>query len=172
MPLNGRTPQDITNGIGAAQRERHWPGVLHVGVLLDAEEDLEETRELMKVAFEALGRPCPPTHAALELAGERRSGWFALPDGSSKGALESLLRRTADPAIAACVAGLFACTPNPGSTVARGDKAWLGAYLAACTGNPRVDIALPLDHGKACAFDVDHEELQPLRRFLQSLLGT
>lgn len=97
----------------------------------------------------------------------RRAGFFLLPDGVSKGSLETLYRRSADPTIARCVDALFACTPNPGQNVARRDKAWVGAYLAALRGNARVDQAL--DPSKGRLLDVSGAHFDPLRQFVRDL---
>ena len=136
----------------------------HVGVIVDAEQDPQASGILTAEIFARLNRSAP-TLGGVAGGPTSRVGTYLLPDAANPGGLESLLRRAADPAIASCTDAFFACYPNPGHTTAQRDKAWVGAYLAARTGNPRVDQAWP------AGFDAAHPAFMPLRAFLAALVA-
>lgn len=165
MTFDGPTPQNIRDRVQAAQGEPNWPGIRRIGIVIDAEERFADAQVSVSVACTELGIPVPGTSGVVEAHATGRAGYYVLPDNAGLGALETLLRRTADPVAAACVDALFRCTPNPGATAAQRDKAWLAAYLAARCGNPRVDQAW----GNK-GLDPAHAALDPLRAFLHALL--
>lgn len=164
-PLDGRSRERVGDRIRVAMNDPSWPNIRHVGVLLDMEEAPAEAFALAEFAFQTLGRPFPPNAGALNEISGQRSGFYLLPDNHSRGSVESLLRTAAAPGEAGCVDAFFTCTPNPGTTTAQRDKAWVSAYASARTGNGRLDQLF----GDKPVFDVGHRALDPLRAFLESL---
>jgi hypothetical protein len=161
MTLDGQA--GVAVNVASATKDPGWPGIQNIGVVLDAGENLADARTLAESVFVQLGRGTPSRPGVVEADTIGKIGYFLLPDNAANGALESLLKRSADPAVRACVDGLFVCTPNVGSTTAQRDKAWLSAYLAAKSGKGRLDQAWP-------ALDPAHPCFDPLRTFLQALL--
>lgn len=165
MTFDGRTPQNIRNRIQAARGEPGWPDIRNIGIVIDAEESVEDAAHTLEVAATELGVALGAPGVVVSTS-SGTVGCYLLPDNSSPGGLETLLRRTAEPTPAACVETLFQCTPNPGTTQAQRDKAWLSAYLAVKCGNPRVNQAWVQR-----ALDPAHAELDGLRDFLWVLIG-
>lgn len=160
----GRT--SLAGTLGGLKKDAAWGQIHNVGVVLDAEEDVGASVALGQSCFALLGRPVPPVAGAVVGGSGRNDGFFLLPDNASVGAMESLVRRAAPPGMAACVDALFTCTPNPGTTVARRDKAWVNAWLSAFRGEGRVDQAW---NDSPPGIDPTHQAFAELRRFLGEL---
>lgn len=161
MTLDGQS--GVAVNVANATKDPGWSGIENIGVILDVEENLATARALAESVFIQLGRGTPSGPGVVEADSIGKIGYFLLPDNVANGALESLLKRSADPAVQACVDALFVCTPNVGANTAQRDKAWLSAYLAAKSGKGRLDQAWP-------ALDAAHPSFDPLRSFLQALL--
>ena len=159
----------ITADARAAAQDRHFPGVQRFGVVLDAEEDPADARKIGQEALTLLGCPHPIEHGHVLTVGTERWGLFLLPDGTSKGALETLLRASA-PANApwvACANAWEACT-NVSRIAAQRDKAWLRVAGMAW---PDLRKGWLQMLGAAGGLDLRALQLAPLRAFLRALEG-
>ena len=160
--FDGRTPENVGARTRAASKDPGWLGIRRVGVLLDAEEDLAASWLLACSVYGQLGIPAPSRPGVVEVIGPWTVGAWLLPDNHSPGASETLLLRTASAAQLACIDAFFACTPNPGGTTARRDKARAHALAAAVVDGGRPDRIWD-------EVDPHHPDLAALRGFLLSL---
>lgn len=160
--FDGRDEARLDLVAAATRNDASWHQIERVCVILDAEDDLAGSRELVNRVFAALAWPAPGVCGVAEDHGPRRSGAWLLPDNQAPGASETLLLRTASPTVLACIDSFFACTPNPGTTTARRDKCRAGAMAAALLDKARPDQLWPRT-------DPQHPELKALRDFLEAL---
>lgn len=165
--LEGHDETSAELGALALKNDPGWAQIHHVGVVLDAEEDLAASAALAALIFARLNLPVPSKPGHVEEHAGRRLGYFLLPDNHATGSAETLLRRAAEPPVSSCVDAFYQCTPPPGSTQAQRDKAWIGAYAAARTGVGRLDQLF----GTKPAFDPSNQAFDPLRAFLIAICG-
>lgn len=155
--------QNILSTATSASKDPNFPTVRKFGVVLDAESNVAEALRIGQEALGILGCSAPVAHAQVHVVGDHRWGLFILPDGTSEGALETLVRRTLTgkqlPAVT-CAEAWEACT-GPRAAVPARDKAWMRVYGASFR-SPRenwlqalhkpdgIDIAAPgFDHVRA-----------------------
>jgi hypothetical protein len=140
-----------------------------VGIVLDAESDLETARRLAIETLDVLGPTRAFVHGALR--GEPRIGAFLSPDGSGPGSIETLCRRAVrDRALADCIDQLVECAGAPhrahSNPHAAADKGWLKAYLGM-TLAPDLRFHQELRHPQG--IDPAHPAFIPLREFILAL---
>lgn len=162
--FDGRTPERIAARAAAARNDPGWPGIQNIAVILDAEDDLAVSWDLVRSVFHTLGLPPPTNPGNVERQGSHKVGGYLVPDNHAHGASETLLLRGADPARLACIDAYFACTPNPGTTVAQRDKARAQALAAATLPGGRPEMLWS-------AADIAHPAFTALRTFLAELVA-
>lgn len=152
-----------------AQNDPNFGYARSIGVVLDAEEDVAASLQLLATTLAVFGASPPFLHGVL--SGSRPAGGFLLPDGQSTGALETLCRRAIqDARLASCVDDLVACVQNPharriNARVAE-DKGWMRAYLGMLA-EPDQKLHQAFDDPQG--INAGHAVFDDLRRFLQSL---
>jgi hypothetical protein len=139
-----------------------------VGVLIDAEESPAVALEIARKTISSfLGREVAIEHAKVYADSGMRFGAFLLPDGVSKGSVESLCRRAAlTGTIADCVDKLFECVASKHSTTALGDFAWMSAYCAMHS-DPKQRFYQVV--GPGCPIDTTKSVFDSLRLFLAGI---
>lgn len=148
--------------------EPNYTSVTAVGIVLDAEDDPSASLALAQAAATHL-IGSGVGHAEIREGTSCRVGAFVLPDGRAPGSVETLCKSSLQSrGLARCVDDLMACAAGTGSahsTVARGDKRWLQAYLAA-TGASDTRFH---DAFRQSLIDPSNAVFDPLRRFLEEL---
>lgn len=162
--FDGRTPELVRARTLAAANDPGWPRISRVGVVLDAEESVQDSWSIACDVFKALDLQAPSSPGVVDDCGSSRVGAFLLPDNQALGCSETLLLRAATPALSACIDAFFTCTPNPGTTTAKRDKARAHAMAAATVDGGRPDALWPQQ-------DRDGAALAQLRRFFDHLLA-
>lgn len=111
----------------------------------------------------------PDRHAAFSDASPS-VGIFIMPDGVSKGTLETLCRRSVmEKPAADCVERYLTCLDEHDATSSRNrDKSFAHAYLAS----RRDPVARVGEAARQGVWDFDHPAFAALDRFLYSLSGT
>ncbi len=157
---------DLPTLATAAAREPHFTHARSVGVVLDVEEDLAEAMAIASRTLAILGATEAPAHGVLS-GSAVRAGAFLVPDGASRGCIESLCRQAVrNAALAACVDQLVTCAGSPHPLRAPEDKGWLRAYLGMTADpNLRFHQAFAAPDG----IDPAHVAFDPLRAFLRAL---
>jgi len=158
--------QDLKNLAALARLDPNFVHARSVGLVLDVEDDLQESLRIVADTLAALGHHAAVAHGILTEQSPQL-GVFLAPDGATPGSIELLCRQAVrDPRLAACVDSLVACAQPRHSTVALAAKGWLNAYLAMLPEQQRFHQTLVSGKG---AIDVSHPVFEPLRHFLHSL---
>ncbi|WP_233602391.1 DUF3226 domain-containing protein [Corallococcus sp. CA047B] len=157
---------DLPNLAKLATRDPSFSYARSVGVLLDMEDSPTETTKLVQETRDALKVTLPFVHGAFVPGAAPKVGVFISPDGQQTGSIDGLCKQAVcNPSLASCVNALVACAGQPHTTVARGMKGWLDAYLAMLSKPMRLHQALEDPQ----VFDLKHPAFDPLRVFLQAL---
>lgn len=140
-----------------------------IGLVLDAENNVEEAESLAAETLRVLGASGPVVHG--ELNGTPRIGAFLTPDGTSPGSIETLCRRAVrDARFATCVDEMLRCAGMPhtalGNARAAEDKGWLRAYLGM-TSEPDLRFYQAFEHPRG--LDSTHAAFASLRAFVLAL---
>ena len=158
--------QDLKNLAALARLDPNFVHARSVGLVLDVEDDFQESLQIVAGILAALSHQAPVAHGMISEQSPRL-GVFLAPDGVTPGSIELLCRQAVrDPQLAACVDSLVACAQPRHRTAAVAAKGWLNAYLAMLPEQQRFHQTLAPDKG---AIDVSHAAFEPLRRFLFSL---
>jgi hypothetical protein len=161
---SGRT--DLPSLAKLATLDPSFSHARSVGVLLDMEDDPEETQGILEKTLAALNVTSPVGHGAFVVGAAPRVGVFVSPDGQQRGSIEGLcMQAVRNPTLATCVDTLVTCAGRPHTTEARKLKGWLDAYLAMQPEPTRLHQAL----NDSKVFDLSHQAFDPLRTFLQTL---
>lgn len=158
---NAQGRQNLFGQAVLARNDANFRFAHSVGVVLDAENDVEEARGLATAALLQLD-----FNGSLEM--------FVVPDNASVGAIETLCRRAVrDHALARCVDQLVDCAGKPHSgrsnTRAVEDKGWLRAYLGMLD-QPDLRFHQALGHPQG--IDPNHAAFDSLRDFVRRLSQT
>jgi len=161
--------RDLPDLARLARNDANFRFVRAIGVVLDAENSIQEARELAAETLGVFGATGPVVHGAL--VGSPRIGAFLTPDGARPGAIETLCRPAVrDARLAACVDQLIGCAGTPhaahGNPQVAEDKGWLRAYLGMILPS---DLRFHQAFEHAQGIDSAHEAFTPLRRFVLSL---
>lgn len=160
------TGTKLTHAAALVGLDPSFPALTSVGLLVDGEDDPAGAFVRAQGFLAAIGYPAPAHSHEVATAGGRTGGICILPDGTSAGALETLQRQAVEPARAACVDALFACTgATPGATRAQRDKAWVHAFAATVDSRARGDRL----YGPSPKIDPTHPAFAPLRASLARL---
>lgn len=137
-----------------------------IGVVLDAENSVHDAYAIAAKTLAAFDKSGALSRGALP-AGPPTISAFLVPDGVSKGSIETLCKKAVrSSALAACVDALVACAGSPHTNQARADKGWLKAYLGMLPDpNLRFHQAFAIPDG----IDPNHAVFDPLRTFLRAL---
>lgn len=114
-----------------ASRSQYFQQLTGVGLVLDAEGDVAGALDLAHRVITAMNGPPSLEHGVIQTANGKRWGIFLLPDGTTPGALETLIRRDAPPVKGAACADAWEQCVGLASSAAERDKAWLRVASAA-----------------------------------------
>lgn len=138
-------------------------------IVRDADLDPAGAWQSVRGAVASSNLQPPDRHAAFSDASPS-VGIFIMPDGVSKGTLETLCRRSvADEPAADCVERYLTCLDEHDATSSRNrDKSFAHAYLAS----RRDPVARVGEAAQQDVWDFDHPAFAALVRLLYSLSGT
>lgn len=137
-----------------------------VGVMLDADTDVEAAADKARGIFRRAGLEVPSVHGATVSDGVLKTGFFLAPDGTQIGALEELIIRGIDPARRASAESYISNISAEFEAPKHPLKAVLQAYFA---GLPRHIKSIPVAVEITEAIPAGHPEFKPLRDFLEDL---
>lgn len=140
-----------------------------LGVVRDADDDAARSLRSVRDALRDHGWE-PPARAGAVAGDAPRVGIFVLPDGRSRGALETLCRRAVEDSVPGqCAEQFLDCLRKAGheetSRSTDADKAFVHAYLASGR-NPVARVGEAADQGR---WDFGHPAFAPLVEFLSRL---
>ena len=138
-------------------------------IIRDADQDPGAAWQSVRDAVASSDLQPPDRHAAFSDASPS-VGIFIMPDGASKGTLETLCRRSvAEKPAAYCVERYLTCLDEHDATSSRNrDKSFAHAYLAS-RHDPVARVGEAAQQG---VWNFDHPAFAALDRFLCSLSGT
>jgi len=139
--------------------------VRNIGVVRDAEQDVDAAFRSVAGALDDAGLPSPPG-PGVSNEGTPVVRVYILPDCKGSGMLETLLQRSVEELPTwRCVEELFRCVDEVSQESIRNpDKARIAAYLATRPRVVSVGVAAQIGY-----WDWDHAALAPLRAFLEAL---
>ena len=161
-PVHGRS-KFVADAISASKDPNFW-AVESIGVVLDAEDDPKEARELALRTLAVLGFEDGGAGGRVGTEERRKKAFFVLPDERSPGSLEGVVRRAApDEPWRRCADQWEACVGGSRSPAHR-DKAWLRVAAAALS-NPSDGWPRLLER-----LDLGHPSFDALREFVATLV--
>jgi len=139
-----------------------------MGIIQDAEQSSIRTFQSVSANLERAKLPVPTKPEQLSCDGQPAVGIMILPGQDQPGMLETLLCKIfADTPERYCIDAFFRCVQEkcPDSSVSNPDKACARAFLAT---KPKsyCSVGVAANEGY---WNLDHEVLEPARKFLQSL---
>ena len=139
-----------------------------IGIVRDADQDAAGAWRSVRDAVASSNLQPPDRHAAFSDASPN-VGIFIMPDGVSKGTLETLCRHSvADEPAAGCVERYLTCLDEHDAMSSRNrDKSFAHAYLAS----RRDPVARVGEAGRQGVWNFDHPAFEALDSFLRSLAG-
>ena len=137
-------------------------------IVRDADQDPAGAWQSVRNAVASSDLRPPDRHAAFSDASPS-VGIFIMPDGVSKGTLETLCRRSvADEPAADCVERYLTCLDERDAMSSRNrDKSFAHAYLASHRG----PVARVGETGRQGVWNFDHRAFADLDQFLRYLAG-
>ena len=139
-----------------------------IGIVRDADDDPRSAFQSVANDVKAAGLRPPGGHGEYS-GGEPATGIYIMPDGSSSGALETLIRRSVNgDATATCVNAYLTCLSGNGILSSKNeDKSFVHAYLAA-TRDPVARVGEGAQQG---VWDFSSKAFDPLTQFLHELIS-
>ncbi len=139
-----------------------------IGIVRDADESAGSAFQSVANDVRAVGLRAPQRHAEYS-RGNPAVGIFIVPDGSSSGAMETLIRRTVNgDSTAECVNAYLNCLiVSAAVSSANLDKSFVHAYLAS-KADPLVRVG---EAAKQGVWDFNSPVFDPMSQFLEELVG-
>lgn len=139
-----------------------------IGIVRDADESAGSAFQSVANDVRAVGLRPPRGHSEYS-RGNPAVGIFIVPDGSSSGAMETLIRRTVGGDSAAlCVNAYLDCLIDAGAMSSRNmDKSFVHAYLASMP-DPLVRVGEAAMQG---VWDFTSAVFDPMNQFLEELVS-
>lgn len=157
--------------LAAVVTDHRWEIVRSIGVVRDADDDSDGAFRSVLDALAKNQLGAPRTHGEFA-SGQPRVGVFIMPDGVSKGALESLCLGSVDPDVGSCVDEYLECLAaradwGRDANTAQRAKAFVHAFLAS----GKDPVARLGEGALQGVWNFDHEVFGRIRMFLAELLA-
>jgi len=149
--------------LGAFRNAHDWDTLKSLAVVRDANGNPEGALQSVRNTLVSLDLAAPDRHGDFA-RGRPATGIFILPDGSSRGTLETLLCSTfSETEVGRCVESFLRCAEQAGCKPASSDKSRVQSFLAVTGGGRYASVGVA---ARARRWDLDHPALDDLRGFL------